>query len=367
MSAFSVLLRLFVLSLGLATTAVQAQEAPATPSPEEVLAQIQAQWASSRHADSTAPAFNRWNGDGSVPATCAGCHSTPGFLDFAGADGTAAGVVDGAHPTGSTVECAACHATDPAVFAKVVFPSGAEIEHGSGSGTCMTCHQGRASGATVDGAISGLSIGPDVVSPDLQFVNVHYAAAAAVMMGTDAKGGYEYEGRTYVGRFSHAPGADSCAACHDPHSTAVKVETCATCHGPAEPRAIRLAAPDYDGDGDRAEGVAAEIHDTHAALLAAIMDYAAKNGGPIGYAHAYPYFFADLNGNGEIDEDERTRDNAYRAFTPRLLRAVYNYQLVSVSPGSWIHNGRYAAQLLHDSLSDLAEGGAEVGALGERP
>ena len=37
----------------------------------------------------------------------------------------------------------------------------------------------------------------DAVSEDLGFTNIHYFAAAATLYGTLAKGGYEYEGKTY--------------------------------------------------------------------------------------------------------------------------------------------------------------------------
>ena len=51
-------------------------------------------WSMSAHADGTAVAFNNWNADGQVPTSCARCHSSEGFVDYIGGDGTAAGVVD---------------------------------------------------------------------------------------------------------------------------------------------------------------------------------------------------------------------------------------------------------------------------------
>ena len=68
-------------------------------------------WAGSGHADATAEAFIHWDGDNpaEVPTNCAKCHSTLGFQDFMGADGTAAGTVDNPAPIGSTIECVACH------------------------------------------------------------------------------------------------------------------------------------------------------------------------------------------------------------------------------------------------------------------
>ena len=74
-------------------------------------------WQSSGHADASAEAFVHWDEDdpAEVPTRCAKCHSTPGYLDFLGADGTEFGVVDNPSPLGTTVECAACH-NDVKVF-----------------------------------------------------------------------------------------------------------------------------------------------------------------------------------------------------------------------------------------------------------
>ncbi|MCA9686917.1 MAG: OmpA family protein, partial [Myxococcales bacterium] len=43
----------------------------------------------------------------------------------------------------------------------------------------------------------------------------------------------------------------------------------------------------------------------------------------------------------------------FTAWTPRLLRAVYNYHTARQDYGAYAHNGRYIVKLLHDSISDL--------------
>ena len=335
-----------------------------TMSEEGVRDLYQKLWALSGHADTTSPAFTRWDADGSVPATCAGCHSTSGFLDRTGTDGSAQGSVENPVPIGETVDCATCHAPEPAALAAISFPSGIVYEHQSSSGTCLSCHQGRASADTVNAATAALE-NDDTVSADLRFINIHYAPAA-LAMGADARGGFEYPGREYAGRFAHVEGFDTCVGCHEPHSTQVKVETCSACHGDVALADIRLGLPDVDGDGDISEGAAAEIHTLHDALGEAIIAYAEDHGGPIAYAKGFPYFFSDLNGNGQVDEDERRRDNGYVAFTARLLRATYNYQAVATAPNAWAHNPRYAAQLLFDSIEDL-NANAPVVTDGQRP
>ena len=50
--------------------------------------------------------------------------------------------------------------------------------------------------------------------------------------------------------------------------------------------------------------------------------------------------------------------NQYNAWTPRLLRAAYNYQYVAKDPGAFAHNGTYILQALYDSLDDLSGSGA---------
>jgi hypothetical protein len=92
-------------------------------------------------------------------------------------------------------------------------------------------------------------------------------------------------------------------------------------------------------------------------LYASLQEYAATvTGTPIVYdLYTYPYFFADTNGDGQVDEGEAVYSNRYAAWTPRLLRAAYNYQYATKDPGAFAHNGKYALQILHDTLEDLGE------------
>ena len=54
-----------------------------------------------------------------------------------------------------------------------------------------------------------------------------------------------------------------------------------------------------------------------------------------------------------IDADEVNGDNRYTTWTPRLLRAAYNYQYVTKDPGAYAHNPYYIIQVLQDSLESL--------------
>jgi hypothetical protein len=115
---------------------------------------------------------------------------------------------------------------------------------------------------------------------------------------------------------------------------------------------------DYDGDGDIEEGIYYELDGLRALLNQAIQAYAGEiSGTPIVYSSdAYPYFFVDANGDGEFDEGDV---DGYNAWTPRLLKAAYNYQTSKKDPGSYAHGGKYIIQLMHDSIMDLNQAIAE--------
>ncbi|MBJ3763716.1 polyheme membrane-associated cytochrome C [Maribius pontilimi] len=328
---------------------------PLGASEMEDLARITAEWLASPHAERGAQAFTHWDADGAVPEECATCHSGPGFVDFLGADGTQAGVVDHPAPTGAPVDCVACHTGAAMALRTVTFPSGVSVPDWDDAAVCATCHQGRMSGDGVDAAVAGM--GDDDVSPDLAFQNIHYRASAATMLGGVVRGGYQYAGKTYAGRFEHVRRFDTCTECHGPHSTAVTFDGCTDCHsGLTSPREIRTGRRDFDGDGDRAEGIHGEILTLYARLGEAIGAYGESvAGAPIVYAaERYPYFFADTDADGMADDDEAVFGNCYQSWTPRLLRAAYNYQLVGKDPGGYAHNPRYVLQLLFDSLQSLS-------------
>jgi hypothetical protein len=340
-------------------------ECPTCPDPIVKDVPFQDEWANSPHADAESEAFIHWNEDdpAEVPASCAKCHSTPGYLDFVGADGSAAGAVDVASPIGTVVECVACHNAATATKTSVVFPSGVEVTGLGAEARCMECHQGRASSVQVNAALeeNGMTEDLDTPNAELRFINIHYFAAASTLYGTQTKGGYEYAGKTYDFKNDHVEGYDTCIGCHNSHTLELKVDACATCHtGVAsveDVRAIRMQGSqvDYDGDGDLTEGIAAEVDGLKAMLYQAIQAYGTEKAGTaIAYdSSSHPYFFIDGNANGTVDEDELNSDNAYNAWTGRLLKAAYNFQTASKDPGAYAHGGKYIIQLVYDSIEDL--------------
>jgi hypothetical protein len=197
----------------------------------------------------------------------------------------------------------------------------------------------------------------DALAGDLAFINVHYAPSASTILGGVAQGGFEYPGKTYVGQFAHVPDFDSCTDCHSPHSLQVDLNSCTACHqGVADFADIRITPTDFDGDGDVTEGIANPIGTLHAALGGAIQAYGKDIAQtPVAYAKdSYPYFFVDTDGDGAASADEAAFANRFQSWTPRMLRAAYNYQLIAKEPGIHAHNPKYALQLLYDSLEDLS-------------
>ena len=342
------------------TRIVEVAAQPAVP-----VIPFEEEWVNSPHNDTEAEAFNHWNEEdpAEIPTECAKCHSTPGYQDYVGADGSAVNVVDAPAPLGTTVQCDACHNNATIAKTSVIFPSGIEIMNLGDESRCMECHQGRASTVSVDQRIAdaGLTEDLDTVSEDMGFTNIHYYAAAATQYGTLAKGGYQYGGKSYDGRFDHVDSHNTCIECHDSHTLEVNLEQCQACHTDVESAEdlvnIRMAGSlvDYDGDGDMEEGVYYEIEGLRDLLWQAMTAYSTeKSGATIGYSEAaYPYFFTDTNGDGELTEDEAVFDNAFAGWTGRLSQAAYNFQVSKKDPGRYAHGGKYIIQLLYDSIEDL--------------
>jgi hypothetical protein len=318
------------------------------------------------HFNASSITFRYWDAQGAVPGTCARCHSGSGLPFF-----LREGVNVSAAPT-SGLNCSTCH-DNVSTFTlyevgEVTFPSGVSLDSGNaGSNMCLNCHQGRQSGVGVEAAITRAGVGDDTVTPALTFMNPHYAPAAGTLYGTEVKGAYEYAGNTYNERFTHVQMANTCVQCHDSHTLEVKVNNCSTCHSEVRTaedlKLIRFSQIDFDGDGDVSVGLAGEIANMKALLLEAIMDYAMDNPDTdaiVYYSGGFPYFFIDTNENRVPDPDETNMGNRYATWTPRLLRAAYNYQWVSKDPGAYAHNPMYTMQILYDSLQDI---GGDVSAM----
>ena len=353
------LLIIFFLAGGLVAILFGEVVLPPEPRPEPVEA-ISEKWTDSGHADRESESFVHWDEDDppEVPTNCAKCHSAYGYLDYLGEDGTPAGVVDAAATIGSVVDCYVCHNPTASEKDTAIFPSGAEISGMGQTANCAECHQGRTSTFRVEDAIAGLP--EDEVNEELGFINVHYKVAAATRYGTEVQGGYEYPNMDYVGFYEHVEDYQLCTDCHDAHSLEITASECAACHSEVSDlgdlRDVRIDETDFDGDGDVTEGVFSEIQTLHEMLYDAIQAYAADVAGEsILYARQFPYWFNDTNGNGEADEGEVAFPNQYASWTPRLVKATYNYHMVLEDPGGFMHNAKYLIQIMYDNLEDLSQ------------
>jgi predicted CXXCH cytochrome family protein len=320
------------------------------------------QWRASGHADTTAEAFTHWDEDGEIPSDCARCHSRDGFRDYIGDDQSEVGVVNQPAALGTVVDCETCHNDTASELDWVEFPSGAMLTGLGPEARCITCHQGRASGDEIEQTIADAGVADDEVSAALEFSNVHYFPAGAILYAGIARGGYQYADQLYDRRLRHVPGLETCVGCHDPHSTQVQWDACAECHPGVEDnvgaRDIRMIASfnvDYDGDGDTVEGIAHELIGLHEKLYQAIQSYAAEIiDQPICYRDIRPYWYNSSSGAfADCTDQEAVDDNAFSAWTPRLLRATYNYHTTRQDYGAYAHNARYIVKLLHDSITDL--------------
>jgi hypothetical protein len=326
----------------------------------------------SGHADTKAMAFNDWNDakPPEVPSACARCHTSAGFQEYVSTGKVAANIPA---PAG-TLACVTCHNPTASEIVSVTFPSGKVVNTSEeGEGLCMTCHQGRESKVSVDKQINDTFKVTDmdaVVAPIKDangndvvfgFRNIHYFAAGATLYGSQAQGGYEYDGNVYDPKFRHVESMDTCIACHDQHATQVRVEKCQECHTDVKTvddlKTVRMQGSlvDYNGNGDVKEGIAAELSGLQDTLYASIQAYAndvAKT--PIVYnADSYPYWFVAGTDGQPAKDDKGAAINYNGKWTARLLKAAYNYQLSVKDPGAFAHNAKYVIELLYDSIADL--------------
>jgi hypothetical protein len=331
------------------------------------------------HFDGTTMAFRDWDAEGAVPAGCAKCHSAEGLPEFLESGGTVAITGAGAvvttgvgeQPTANGFACTTCHSdlTKYTVrsVVNVPFPSGKSLTFSKekddkgalkpvAANLCLECHQGRQSKSTIDIRVKGVE--EDKVDAKITFANVHYFAAGSTLFGDAAQVAYQYDGKKYVGQNLHAPGFDTCTGCHSTHELGLKMDKCVTCHATAKTaQEIRFATKDYDGDADVKEGISAEITALEAKLYTAIVDYSKTltNTAIVYEGHTNPYFFIDKNGDGKADEKEAVSANRWSSWTPRLLKAAYNYQYIQKDPGAFAHNPKYAIQILYDALEDMGK------------
>jgi hypothetical protein len=162
------------------------------------------------------------------------------------------------------------------------------------------------------------------------------------------------------------PERDTCIECHDQHSLQVRVNACQQCHtnvtNVGDAKNIRMMSSlhtDYNGNGNQTEGIYYEMIGLRDdVLFDRIRAYTVdKQSLSICYGEsAYPYWFIDTDASGPTcDATEAVFGNRFQSWTPRLLRAAYNYQVAKKDPGAFAHNAKYIIQILYDAAIDLNE------------
>lgn len=332
------------------------------------LMEIDGQWYSSGHANIYATAFTYNH----ISGSCIRCHSGIGYAQYVDPSNTiypnwtAWATNAAAHH----ITCNACHdaqgypTKDNQRLRKtgsVKLVSGSSTTYvvdstldAGASATCITCHQGRESGGSVYKKFqSWTSPGPidaydywGTIS-NFSFINPHYMPAGAVVFGLK---GFEYSSMTYTaGNAFHQ--TMLCTGCHmanlssenmGGHTMRPATSVCEECHGSVKSFEEIGAFRDMDGDGVLGRPMT-EID----GLKTKIEDYLKSQG--IYYDSInYPYFWNDPTCRTNSNPDCRNK-----TWTVGQLEAAFNFQFVNKEGGAYVHNFRYAVQLLRDSYEKM--------------
>jgi hypothetical protein len=367
-------------------------------------------WPLSAHFNPASPAFGDHNGWG---AGCLRCHTSQGFQDYAGNDGsanysmgtfsttstltattaacTATGTCDPAAYRYGPLKCETCHTSviNPVAITGVLGAGSAQLNSvywfqattpstssstlDASSAICAQCHQARESAATIESKITAW--GPtyvgtgnaNVLNTNVSFLNPHYRGAAAIFYGAKAAGMVQYAGQIYTGANEHG-GAAGCTYCHNAHTLELPPDgtafyaigaKCGSCHFNEAGATITTFAAleearqfgfEGDVDGDGVvESIKAELDGVAAQVYANLQDYAVQ---VIGTSITYTEnypYFMNAQGT------------AMKRWTPRMMRAAVNLKWFHTESGAWAHNPRYMLEVLFDSAADLRLGIREAG------
>src|ERR1041384_6969605 len=125
-------------------------------------------WEGSAHNAVDTEPFRHWDQEdpAEVPVACAKCHTSTGYQDFLGADGSAPDVVDHAvlAKDARGIQCITCHNPVASNLNSVAFPGFETDKDGNpvpyvvtafgDASRCLVCHQGRESKAKTTRSVS---------------------------------------------------------------------------------------------------------------------------------------------------------------------------------------------------------------------
>jgi hypothetical protein len=315
--------------------------------------------------------------------TCNTCHKGTQFATSSNKQLRKTGTIDLVAEGGAFVAFDA--ASKPTYTVKAV----ATTPDMGDSATCLTCHQGREAGDSVRANIDALASATTTTqstNAKLKFINDHYLAAGATLFGSDGHKAFEYiDGngatglasspnttnlisvQTYSAAHFHASAlGPKCVGCHmqatglndlGGHSfmmdngTAINNAICntTTCHISSPVTdfdTYRLPSNTLDYDGD---GILAGINQELDGLKAEVIQLLASKG--IFYNPAtYPYF------HKVSTTASQTGSTGYSNWTQSQLKAAFNLNTFYKEPGAFAHNGKYAAEILIDSIADMSGG-----------
>ncbi len=309
------------------------------------------------------PTYEEWqtSGHGQIaeeltyPAgrtSCSKCHN--GYESWEYLSDPANWTEPASLPGVENITCAVCHnphGSDApgqlraAAVTDVVLPNGRVIPQAGAGRLCMTCHNGRRGPVDIE----------EMITDGSEHFGPHHSVQGDMLAGT---GAYEEIAPSYpFGTSTHLKIKDGCVHCHtlaEPfdevtgvaytgHTFQPTLNACNECHGQLTSFDDVTASQDYDGDGG-IEGVQDEITELMTMLEAAIVEASDTP------AHRQQLLDA-------LAADDFVAAVGDTNITTRLQReAGYNLFFVEFDQSRGIHNARYAAQLLQQSILALTPG-----------
>jgi len=331
---------------------------------------INAQWAASAHADTSAPgAWAHYNWTSFGGGTCQRCHTTSGVISYLTANSQAStpytpplSADPGYKP--QMLHCNGCHA-DNAGGLRVPGPITGGYTNApftfpdvNGSNVCIACHVGRENGESIKNMSADFS--------SVSFVDSHYLAAGGVIFQAigyefaTPYANYSFYEHDVIG-ISSTEGIGTegpCIGCHlsSPEShyfqpvehsdegaiTSITSTVCDECH-----------SGQYALTPSVLEDEKAELHASLEALKAAMADSSVK---PAFYfSSSFPYIYEDPGATTPAVNWASFADTStnFESTGKPNMGAAFNLNLLHHEPGAYAHNRLYVKLLVFDSIDWL--------------
>lgn len=376
---------------------------------------INKDWYNSGHAarESDGPwAYYNWS---AMPG-CQKCHTTSGFAAFATKNeagqmyvaATDAPLKADTNWKPEMITCIGCHTTNydggrrnpKAITAdynfngvRATFPGEFSSINPGDSNICITCHEGRESGESLN-AVTDFS--------NWSFIDAHYLAVAGLMYAKSGFTGFTDASTPVffndaVGTYGQSLTSDTdgglLTSTHRKLGTPALVGDinnpaaftrgnydsmgpCVTCHMQAAGQARRKTSHTLSIDFNAAKEVCINCHAGEVdnagmlssflegqsgvfqdALNLAVGQLLSRQG--ISYSDEYPYFFDErlpLVAGSKQAVTDWTRGTNNQAFGKKVMGAAFNISLLKHEPAAYAHARTYARRLLYDTIDFLDDG-----------